>query len=282
MGDTALIVALHHMRTGGRSRSVELKVGGSVQRRAEYHIVTAHVVQLTVIDGSVALSRNGHRRLNRVDRQVAVISHHKVHLCEVRGVGIGELAGSEMHVDCTGIRECQRTVASEGEVSAGVQRIAEGHIVTTHRMLRCVVVHHIVMTGERNRNINRDDGHVTVCHVKGHLCEVRVRVGELTLGKTHCRGTAVRTCSNAVTAEGEAGVHIVECRSSRSHITLRRVRIAVVRHRRICTHNGHRCIDRGDGLITVDHVKGHLCEVRVRVGELILGKTHVGGTGVRA
>ena len=48
------------------------------------------------------------------------------------------------------------------------------------------------------------------------------------------------------------------------------------------TIDGHCNINRLNSLIAVRHLEGHVVEVGVRVGELALGETHVGGTGIRA
>ena len=44
--------------------------------------------------------------------------------------------------------------------------------------------------------------------------------------------------------------------------------------------NGHRHINRFNGLITVGHLKGHRTEVAVGVGELACCQTHIGGTDI--
>ena len=41
------------------------------------------------------------------------------------------------------------------------------------------------------------------------------------------------------------------------------------------TDNGHAGIDSCDSLITVCHIEGHRSEVRIVIGELICGETHV-------
>ena len=149
------------------------------------------------------------------------------------------------------------------------------------------------MTGDGHRGGNRRNDLVAVRHLEGHLTEVGVRVGELFLRKTHIRLAVgvrafhhIRSGGGSRTAEGEVNIvarHLIQVGAGRGGVARYGMFLTVVGGGVVRTHDGHRGVNRGDGLVAVRHLEGHLIEVLVRVGELFLRETHIRLTvGIRA
>ena len=165
-------------------------------------------------------------------------------------------------------------------------------------MLFSVVIGGVVRTRDGDRHIKRADGLVTVVHVEGHRAEVGVRVGELvrrtgiTTLQTHVRGTGIGAFGGDDTvhqgrirgrSEGKVAIDVVESRTSRGRVTRHDVLSAVVSGSVVCTRDGDDGGNRSDYLVTVNHHEAHIREVVARIGELLLGETHIGLTiSVRA
>ena len=181
--------------------------------------------------------------------------------------------------------------------SGSVEQEAVGHIVAgrhsrcrvARRGVRLTIVcgRHLV-TLDGHRRIDRGDGLVTVRHVEGHRVEVGVRVGELTRCKAHVRRTDIGTFrgnhivhhgGTGSRREGKVVIHIVEVGSGRSRVTRHGLLGAVIAVGAVRTHDGHRRIDRADGLVTVLNHEGHFGEVGVRILEHRFGKIHEGFAG---
>ena len=302
--------AFHHVGSGRGGRTAEGEIRLRVKRSADVrHRVAAHAVLVAIVRRRILSTHDGHRRVDWRDGLVTV-RHVENHRTEVRVV-VGKLvqrtigstlqshvggAGSILAFHHIGSRSRSRTV--EGEVSYSVERIADGDIVTRHRVCGAVVCGGVVMTGNGHHHLTHSrNGLVTIGHSEVHLVEVRrIRVGELSGQKTHIGGAGFRTfCRNHTVHQSGGGgwgerevVGGIE-RIAVGHIVARhRVLIAVESGRIVMTGDGYHHIDLVDGLVAVRHVEGHRAEVRVRVGELVQHtglatlQAHVGGTSIGA
>ena len=295
---------VHINRICGRSEDkVMLHI---IQCGVSHSRVTANVMLVAVIRQSAVRTHDGDRHINRVYLLVTV-GHVEGHLVEIR-VGIGEHRIRKTHIGlAVGVtafhhigsrsgRIADR--ASEGEVVHGIERIADGDIVTRHRVCSAVVIRGVVVTRNRHRHINRVDGLVTVRHVEGHRAEVGVRVGELvrrtgiTTLQTHIRGTGISALGGDDTidqgcirgrSEGKITGHIVQRGVSRGRVARHDVLITIVIRSVVRTRDSDGGGNRGDFLVTVNHHEAHVREVGVRIGELSLGEAHIGlSVSVRA
>ena len=131
-----------------------------------------------------------------------------------------------------------------------------------------------------DQRIARRDGQVAVCHTEGHRREVAVRIGELIGSETHGRGADIRPGCRGRATEGHVSA-LVQRRAERGVEARHALLGAVIDLRVGVADDRHHRVDRRDGLVAVRHVERHRAEVRVRVGELAGGETHVGGAGIR-
>ena len=283
------------IRAGGRAvgnAAGEVDVVGIVTRRLGVRDrVTRHRVRRTVVGHFVRLTRNRHRSIHLLDGQTAV-RHMELDIelvvvvlklrcikTHIIGAGIGALRSGCSRTD---EREVILIVnSSVGNRLRIIRHTANLHLISAHALLRAVVILRGRMACDiHNHNTGRHNLQPTISHGEGDL-QVGVIVGELAGKKTHRIGADRRARGRRIAAEHHivlaeecaVGFHLITChflQSSGKFVHLR------------MTGNRHRHLNRLDGLVTVGHVEGHVLEVGVRVGELVVGKTHIGGTGILA
>ena len=246
------------------------------------------VVGVRLIDG-----RN--RRIDRLNLLVT-IRHHEIHLSEVR-VEVHEGFGRQTHAGlAVGIIVLHHILAGRGSFHAfGKAEVVDRIKVATdivnrvarHCVRLTVVVNSAGITMQRNRNLlQRVHLHKAVLHREGHYLEVgvRARVLEETRHEVHVRGTGVRTGGRAVgSGTGELDILgiVTRRRDIRDAVARHRVRVAVVSHLIRVTFDLHRSSYLVDGQPTIHHMELNI-EVSVEILELLLGKTHIGSTRIRA
>ena len=302
--------AFHHIGSGSGGRTVEGEIRLRIERSADVrHRIAAHAVLAAVIRRCILSTHDGHRRVDRCDGLVT-IRHVEDHRTEVRVV-VGKLVQRtsistfQTHIGSTRsilvfhhISSRSRSSAVESKVSLGVERIADGDIVTRYRVLLTVVCGGVMMTGNGHHHLTHSrDGLVAVHNIEGHLVEVRrIRVGELLRIKTHIGGTCHRTFrrnhiihQSSIGSWSEREVCSGIERVTVGHIVARHHMFLTIKGGRVLmTGDGHRHVDLIDGLVTVGHIEGHRTEVRVVVGKLVqrtgIGtlQAHVGGTCIGA
>ena len=139
---------------------------------------------------------------------------------------------------------------------------------------------HVGVTRDRHRHLDRLDGLVTVRHVEGHVLEVRVRVGELVVGKTHVGGAGILAGGRGRAAEREVGFGIEGRIGIGNHIVRNRMFRTVIRTGVVVTRNRHHGVHLVDGEAAVGDVEDHIVNVCVDVGKLRGGKAHRIDTGI--
>ena len=273
-------VGLAGIRPGRLRRAAEREVSGGVERSVDGHVVAAHAVNLSVIIHRVVMARDGHHHLVQRGDRLVTVRHIERHRAEVRRVQIRELTVRETHVRRAGSRSGSGCRAREHEVRALVQRRAVRGVEARHRVLGSVIHRAVVMARHRHRRLYRADRLVAVGHIERHRLEVVVVVGELAGGKAHIRRAGIRPGGGRRAAEREVRA-FVQRRAVRGVEARHRVPGSVIIRGVVMARHRHRRIDLVDSLVTVRHVERHRAEVRVRVGELAGGETHVGGAGIR-
>ena len=276
---TIFISTFHHVSTCSVSCTAESEVCSLIQRSTVSGIETAHTVFNTIVIRSVIVTDNRHCSIDLVNLLIT-IRHIEGHISEVR-ICIGELTSIETHVGGTCISSLSRRVVGitiEGKVGNCVQRSTDGYIIAANAVFCTIVIRSVMMTfdGYYHRT-HRVDFLITLGHVEGHCRKVGVRVGELTLEEVHIGSSNFRSLSGRVSsATTEAKVRSGVQRVADSHIVAAHTMFIIIKcHGAMMTCNGNRHIDRGNLLITIGYIEGHCLKVRVIVGELIFGKTHI-------
>ena len=146
-----------------------------------------------------------------------------------------------------------------------------------------IIIHGAVMTGDSHRHIDRSNLLIAVSNDEGYFREVCVVVVELTCGEAHISlAVSIRAFHNIGTgcrsgaAESKVIVNIIQTCLGCSRVSAHTVLIAIVCSNVAGTHNGDSILNRSNLLPTVGHHKSHRIKVRVGVGELTFGKTHIG------
>ena len=266
---------------GRSSRSAEGEVSFLVQRIADFHIITADAVILAVIIRGIAVAGNSHNHLvHRRDRLVTVLIHRKGHSTEVR-VRIGELVSRQVHVRGAHVGLRRFRSSSEDEVLLHVIQSGVGSGGVAARFVLCAVVNMcIVVADDGYSRINRFNGLIAVCYVKGDSGEVRIRIGELVSCQAHVLSARIGLCRFCGSVEGEVILHIIQIGAGSGGVAVHGVLCAVIRQRAARAGNRHSHVDRINGLIAVRHGKGNIGEVLIRVRELFSRQAHVRGARV--
>ena len=268
---------------GGLSRAAEREVRALVQRRAVRGVEAAHAVCQPVIIRGVVMTRHRHCRIDLVDGLVTV-RHVERHRCEVR-VRVGELTGGETHIRGTGIRPGSRGRAAEREVDVVARHLVQVRVgrgrVARHRVESSIIIRGVVGTGDGHDGVDRLDHQLAVHNHKRHVREVVVDIGEVARNKSHLVAACIRAARRSTAAEREVGSRVEAV--AEGHVIIRhRVQPAVIIHRVAVLRDRHRHVNRQNRQVAVGDVEGHFREVRVRVGELTCGETHVGRAGILA
>ena len=173
----------HHHSAGiglrGRCRAAEREVGLRVETRRGRHRVACHRVRLSVIGTAVAVTRDGHHRVDRIHGLVTVRHMERDHAVKIT-VDILEHGGRETHVHGAGIGERSFRRAAEREVVLRISGIADRHVIATHAVDRSVVVRRVLVS--RDGHHHRAGFHnlkPAIRHAERHI-EVRIVISELT------------------------------------------------------------------------------------------------------
>ena len=273
---------------GGEGAAAVNAVGHRRSAGAVYRAGAARATQRSSVILLLKLARQrDDQGIAGGNRQLAV-RHVERHRAEVRIV-VRELRGGELHVRGTHIGTSRCGIAAVGEVGHVVERIGDVHVVAAHALLGAVIDLRGRMAGDGHCHVDRVDGLVAVRHVECHRGEVRVVVDEHRTRKTHLGlavgiGTLHHIGSGCLSrsVEGEVGFVVQRTADARHRVAAHAMLTTIVRRCILSSHDGHRRIDRGDGLVAVRHVERHRAEVRVGVGELSGSEAHVRGAGIRA
>ena len=171
-----------------------------------------------VIDLFAAVGGDGDDSLDGLDHQGAV-DDHELHVGKV-DVVVGEVSGLQLHRIGADIGCGHAVVAAEGEVSLGVQRIADaGYFVTGNSLLGAVVGELAAVFGDGHDNlvVHRSDGQGAVDDHEGDLGKVLVDVGEVLGLQLHRIGADGGAGHNRIAAEGEV-LNLVQFVGDGGHI----------------------------------------------------------------
>ena len=282
------IAVLDHVRTRRGSRAAEREVVFNViQRAACRRGVAGHAVHAAVVCLGILRADDRNGDVDRVDLDVTV-GDAEFNVGEVR-VCRGEHRIEETHIGLTvGVRAldhvgtgCARR-AVEADLVLGEQRIADAYdTIAVNRMFVAVVIKRLMVTFDHNDNVFcRCDLLITVGDAERDRAEVGVVVRELTCVKVHVFNAVLPACCACRAGEREIALGIQRRIDAVDADALNviagdRMVISVIGQRTRMSLDRNRDIDRRDLLITVDDLERDR-EVAVRIGELALGKAHIG------
>ena len=197
------------------------------------------------------------------------VSYVEGHGSEVR-IMISELGFIQTHGVGSGIRatHCGRT--TEREVSLGVQRVGDNHIIAGHTVQLAVVVHRVFRTLDSHHH------RISCCDAEdtrlGSHRIIRIRSGLCRHGN--------RILTNTLTSFTTQGVNRSNTISRNSCNGSRQFRIGssivVIYLALVISLNGDS--SRRYCLVTIGHFKGHRAKVCIGVGELTGSQAHRCGT----
>ena len=209
-------------------------------------------------------------------------------------VEILELLLGKTHIGRTRIRASGRAVKSR-TIQLEVRRIivdvrirlvvfihtTNRISVTAHALLFAVVVLRGGITRDvHNHDTSRHNLQPTVFHREGNI-EVGVSARELIGSQTHRISIRHSTSSYRIAAEHDIRGFEESAAGDCIKAFHRLLKRGIFVHKRM-SFDGDIHRNRLNGLEAVRHLEGHVVEVSVRVGELALGETHIGGTSIRA
>ncbi len=262
------------------SCTLEAKVSFCVQRVADLNVISADAVLFAVVVGGSIVSGNGHNHfVHRHDLLIAV-RHIEGNVVEVV-VRVLELVSCQLHLRLAGFGPCRCRFAAEAEVSFRVQRVADLDVVFTDAVLAAVIGRGIVMSGDGHRHIDRFDRLVAVRHLEGNGAEVAVSILELAGCQVHVRGACVCALRFGCSAEVEVSFRVQRAADLFHGVAGDSMLVAVIRSFSVRADNLHCDVDRGNRLIAVCHIEGHVCEVAVVVREGIRRQVHFCGSDIR-
>ena len=215
---------------------------------------------------------NGHLRVNRIDRLVAV-RHIEGHVREVL-VDVLEVTSCQAHVRGARIGPVRRLASVEDEV---LRHIVQSRFsrcgVTGYSVRLAVVVCCCVLADNRHSRIDRVDRLVAVHYDEGHFAEVRIGIRELVSRQAHVGGAGIRPGRFSRSAEGDV-VHIIQFSISLRRIAVHSTGFAVIIAFCAVSGDGHGRFDRGNHGPAVFHSEVDLVEIRVNIAELVFRQTH--------
>ena len=266
------------IRPGCCRRAAEGEISFLIQRVADFHIISADAVLLAVIGRSVMMSRDGYGHVNRIDRLIT-IRHVEGHGTKV-GIGIGKLAGRQVHIRGTGSSPGHGRGTGEGEVFRHIVqvRVRCGGIAR-HGMSGTIVIGRVVVADDRHGYVDGRNSLITIRHIEGDV-EVVIGIGKLGCCQAHVRGAGIRPLRDLCSAEGEVMFDIIQLGICRRRIAGHGMLSAVVRGGVVRADDGYGHIDRIDLLITVNNGE-YRVNVPIVAGELTGCQVHVRGSGNR-
>ena len=164
-------------------------------------VIAADGMRLAVIIDGAAVTGDGHCYVGGIDCDRSVFDI-KCHNGKV-GAFVFKLSFFQPHRGCTGIGSFGCCRAAEGEVSLRIQRSAECNVISDDAVRAAVVFRRTGMTDDRNRDVDRINGHIAVRNVEGNVGKVIADIGELTGGQPHRRGTGVGSLHLCLTGKGK-------------------------------------------------------------------------------
>ena len=178
----------HHHSAGiglrGRCRAAEREVGLRVETRRGRHRVACHRVRLSIIGTAVAVTRDGHHRVDRIHGLVTVRHMERDHAVKIT-VDILEHGGRETHVHGAGIGERSFRRAAERKVILRISGIADRHIIATHAVDRSVVIRRVLVSRDGHHHCaGFHNLEPTIRHTERYI-EIRIVIFELTGCQSH-------------------------------------------------------------------------------------------------
>ena len=256
----------------------EGKVGFSVQRIADRHIITAHNVLLTVIISYIMMTGNGDDNIFQFGNLLITVNNIEHDAGEVI-VLIAEHGTVQVHVRGSDVSPCCFRGSGEGKVFFSVQRVADLHIIAADSVFLAVKRCGIAVSGHRNAHADRIDFYETIRHIEGDIAKVFVIVDKLTSSQSHVCGAGISPCCGRRSVEGEI-VRRIQIVAEGNIVAADAVFCTVIGCCDLMSGNGHRRADRTDRLITIRHFKGHCTKIRIRIGELFCRQTHICRSGI--
>ena len=242
--------------------------------------IACHRMCCTVVRCRVARAGDGHCHIHRINNQLTI--HDREGYVREVGVGIGEVIRLQFHIIGTGVRSTDAIGTAEGEVSFGVELVADGYIVAANRVLLTVIGDFVAVFSDGHRYIDRVDSQLAVYDHEGHVREVIISIGEVSCLQLHVIRTGIRSADAGSSAEGEVILHIIQFAVRLCGVARHGMLFTIEVYFATVLGDGNRCIDRSNGLVAIRHVEGDIGKVLVRILELFFRQAHIRGAGIRS